>query len=105
VPSPLLSSGMCFVDTPGLGSVFTGNTATTQAFIPHIDAALVVVGADPPIAGEELTLVEAVGKEVSGSNLVINKGRPHHRSGAGGAAKFTREILEKPASQMARSLR
>ncbi|MGA9671622.1 MAG: dynamin family protein, partial [Terracidiphilus sp.] len=33
VPSPLLSSGMCFVDTPGLGSVFTGNTATTQAFI------------------------------------------------------------------------
>ena len=59
VPSPLLSSGMCFVDTPGLGSVFTGNTATTQAFIPHIDAALVVVGADPPIAGEELALVES----------------------------------------------
>ena len=29
VPSPLLSSGMCFVDTPGLGSVFTGNTATS----------------------------------------------------------------------------
>jgi hypothetical protein len=42
VPSPLLSSGMCFVDTPGLGSVFTGNSATTQAFIPHIDAGLVV---------------------------------------------------------------
>jgi hypothetical protein len=40
VPSPLLSSGMCFMDTPGLGSVFTGNTATTQAFIPNIDAAL-----------------------------------------------------------------
>ena len=34
VPSTLLSSGMCFVDTPGLGSVFSGNTATTQAFIP-----------------------------------------------------------------------
>ena len=41
VPSTLLSSGMSFVDTPGLGSVFTGNTATTQAFTPHIDAALV----------------------------------------------------------------
>ena len=73
VPSPLLSSGMCFVDTPGLGSVFTGNTATTQAFIPHIDAALVVVGADPPIAGEELSLVEAVGKQVQDLILVINK--------------------------------
>ena len=95
VPSPLLSSGMCFVDTPGLGSVFTGNTATTQAFIPHIDAALVVVGADPPIAGEELTLVEAVGKEVQDLILVINKADRTTDPERAAAAKFTREILEK----------
>jgi ribosome biogenesis GTPase A len=43
VPSPLLSTGMCLVDTPGLGSVFSGNTTATQDFIPHIDAALVVL--------------------------------------------------------------
>ena len=95
VPSPLLSSGMCFVDTPGLGSVFTGNTATTQAFIPHIDAALVVVGADPPIAGEELTLVEAVGKQVQDLILVINKADRTSDPEREAAAKFTREILEK----------
>jgi GTP-binding protein EngB required for normal cell division len=95
VPSPLLASGMCFVDTPGLGSVFTGNTATTQAFIPHIDGALVVVGADPPIAGEELALVESVGKQVQDMILVINKadrtGDPERRA----ASQFTLEILEK----------
>jgi hypothetical protein len=73
VPSPLLAAGMCFVDTPGLGSVFAGNTAATQAFIPHIDAALVVIGADPPLAGEELELVEAVGKQVQDILLVLNK--------------------------------
>jgi predicted GTPase len=95
VPSPLLSSGMCFVDTPGLGSVFTGNTATTQAFIPHIDAALVVVGADPPIAGEELTLVEAVGKQVQDLILVINKADRTTDPERAAAAKFTRDILEK----------
>ena len=95
VPSPLLSSGMCFVDTPGLGSVFTGNTATTQAFIPHIDAALVVVGADPPIAGEELTLVEAVGKQVQDLILVINKADRTSDPEREAASKFTREILEK----------
>ncbi len=95
VPSLLLSSGMCFVDTPGLGSVFTGNTATTQAFIPHIDAALVVVGADPPIAGEELTLVEAVGKQVQDLILVINKADRTSDPERAAAAKFTREILEK----------
>jgi Mg2+ and Co2+ transporter CorA len=93
VPSPLLFSGMCFVDTPGMGSVFTGNTATTQAFIPHIDAALVVVGADPPIAGEELALVEAVGKQVQDLILVINKADRTSDPERAAAAKFTREIL------------
>ncbi len=95
VPSPLLSSGMCFVDTPGLGSVFTGNSATTQAFVPHIDAALVVVGADPPIAGEELALVEAVGRQVQDLILVINKADRTSDPERAAAVKFTREILEK----------
>ncbi len=95
VPSSLLSSGMCFVDTPGLGSIFSGNTATTQAFIPHIDAALVVVGADPPIAGEELALVESIGTQVQNLILVINKSDRTSDPERTAAAKFTREILEK----------
>ncbi|HUD56649.1 MAG TPA: dynamin family protein [Terracidiphilus sp.] len=95
VPSPLLSSGMCFVDTPGLGSVFTGNTATTRAFIPHVDAALVVVGADPPIAGEELALVESIGTQVEDLILVINKADRTSDLERAAAVEFTREILEK----------
>jgi GTP-binding protein EngB required for normal cell division len=95
VPSSLLSSGMCFVDTPGLGSVFTGNTATTHAFIPHIDAALVVVGADPPIAGEELALVESIGRQVQDLILVINKADRTSDAERAAAAKFTREVLER----------
>jgi Dynamin family len=95
VPSPLLSTGMCFVDTPGLGSVFTGNTAATQAFIPHIDAALVVVGADPPIADEELAMVEAIGRQVQDLILVINKADRTSDPERAAAVKFTREILEK----------
>lgn len=95
VPSPLLSSGMCFVDTPGLGSVFTANTATTRAFIPHIDAALIVVGADPPIAGEELALVETVGRRVQDLILVINKADRTTDPERAAAVKFTRDIVEK----------
>jgi hypothetical protein len=60
VPSPLLASGMCLVDTPGLGSVFAASSETTRAFVPQIDAALVVLGTDPPISGEELELLEQV---------------------------------------------
>jgi len=95
VPSPLLSAGMCLVDTPGLGSVFTGNTATTQAFIPHIDAALVVVGADPPLAGEELALVEAVGRQVQDLILALNKADRTTDEERAAAAGFARTQLEK----------
>jgi hypothetical protein len=95
VPSALLSTGMCFVDTPGLGSVFTGNTAATQAFIPHIDAALVVVGADPPLAGEELALVEAVGRQVQNLILVLNKADRTTDAERAAAVVFTQKVLQK----------
>jgi len=95
VPSPLLATGMCFVDTPGLGSVFTGNTATTQAFIPHIDAALVVIGADPPLAGEELVLVEAVARHVQDLIVALNKADRTTDAERAAAVAFARRQLEK----------
>jgi hypothetical protein len=94
-PSPLLARGMCFVDTPGLGSVFEGNTEATQAFVPHIDAALVVVGADPPISGEELSLVEDVGRHVRDVVVVMNKADRTSEEDRRVAAAFTRNVLEK----------
>ena len=95
VPSPLLADGMCFVDTPGLGSIFAGNTAATQAFVPHIDAAIIVVGADPPIAGEELALVEEVGKQVHHLLVVLNKADRTTDEERSAAVPFTRKVLEK----------
>jgi ribosome biogenesis GTPase A len=94
-PSPLLAGGMCFVDTPGLGSVFAGNTAATHAFVPHIDAAIVVVGADPPIAGEELALVSAIGKQVENLLIVMNKADRTSDKEREIARSFTKEMLEK----------
>jgi len=73
LPSSLLASGMCLVDTPGIGSVFSGNTETTRDFIPQVDAAILVVGADPPISGEELALIEAVAVNVDEILIVLNK--------------------------------
>jgi hypothetical protein len=95
VPSPLLAMGMCLVDTPGLGSVFSGNTATTQAFIPHIDAALVVTGSDPPLAGEELALVESVAQHVSHLIVVLNKADKATEAERAAAIAFTQRLLQK----------
>ncbi|MGH9344836.1 MAG: dynamin family protein, partial [Terriglobia bacterium] len=95
LPSPMLAAGMCLVDTPGLGSVFTGNTAATQAFIPHIDAGLIVVGADPPLAREELTLVTDVAQHVRDLIVVLNKADRTTDAEKAAAVDFTLKLLEK----------
>jgi len=94
VPSPLLESGMCLVDTPGLGSVFAGNTAATQAFIPHIDAAIVVIGTDPPLSADELQLVETVSQEVHDLVFVLNKADRANADERIAALDFSRRVLE-----------
>jgi len=95
VPSPLLQSGMCLVDTPGLGSVFAGNTAATHAFIPHIDAAIVVIGADPPLSADELQLVEAVAQQVDDLLFVLNKADRASEAERTAAIEFARNVLRK----------
>ncbi|MFI5121125.1 MAG: dynamin family protein [Thermoanaerobaculia bacterium] len=93
LPSPLLSSGMCLVDTPGIGSVFEGNTMTTREFVPHVDAAIVVLGADPPISGEELALVEEVSRHVENLIFVLNKADRLATGEAEEAARFMERVL------------
>jgi predicted GTPase len=95
VPSPLLAEGLCLVDTPGLGSVFAGNTASTHGFIPHIDATLVVTGADPPLAGEELALVEAAARHAPDLILVLNKADRTTHAERAAAASFARTVIER----------
>lgn len=73
VPSPVLAGGLCLVDTPGLGSVFRGDSAATREFLPHVDAALVVIGVDPPLTAEELDLVEVVARQAPSLLVVLNK--------------------------------
>ncbi len=93
VPSPLLACGMCLVDTPGLGSVHASNTAATREFLPHIDAALVVLGADPPISGDELALVQEVAREVAHLVFVINKADRLADTDVAQARVFTSKVV------------
>ena len=93
VPSALLAGGMCLVDTPGLGSVFSANTEATHAFVPHVDAAIVVIGADPPISGDEAALVETVSRHVRDLLIVINKADRVSDAEVAASADFARENL------------
>ena len=93
VPLPLLAAGMCLVDTPGVGSVFSGNTAATREFLPQIDAAIVVIGADPPISHDELELAEAVAREASELIFVLNKADRSSAAERAAAIGFAKGVL------------
>jgi GTPase SAR1 family protein len=104
VPSPLLESGMCLVDTPGIGSVFAGNTAATREFVPHIDAALVVLGGDPPISGEELALVHDVASRIEDLVFVMSKADRLSDPEREEALSFTRRVLAEKIGRKARGI-
>lgn len=94
LPTPLLASGLCLVDTPGLGSVFAANAAVTRAFVPQVDAALIVLGTDP-ITGEEADLVTGIVREVGDPVvIVLDKADRAAPAELQEARRFTREILE-----------
>ena len=80
-PSVLLRGGMCLVDTPGIGSVFAENTGATRDFVPHIDAVLVVLGADPPISGAELDSSGGRDEDRDPADRRDEQGGPPHGGG------------------------
>jgi len=89
----LLANGLCLVDTPGIGSVISHNTAETRSFVPQIDVALVVLGGDPPISGEELDLVKEVANEVRDLVFVLNKADRLSAPELAEARAFTESVL------------
>ncbi len=92
-PSPLLASGLCLVDTPGLGSVFASNTEATRSFVPQIDAAFVVIGADPPLSGEELELATEVAAQTERIVFALNKADRMSAEDLVEAKRFTLDVL------------
>jgi GTP-binding protein EngB required for normal cell division len=94
VPSALLVRGLCLVDTPGLGSVIFANSEATRAFVPHVDAAIIVLGADPPISAEELALVEELTRTVRDIIVVLNKADRHSTAERAEVIRFTERVLQ-----------
>ncbi|HXJ80239.1 MAG TPA: dynamin family protein [Candidatus Methylomirabilis sp.] len=93
-PSPLLESGLCLVDTPGVGSILEANAHETHAFVPHVDAALLVLGVDPPISAAEMELVRALLTERPPVIVVVNKADLMNQADLDAGVAFTRRALK-----------
>ncbi len=52
--------GIRFVDTPGLGSIFSHNTQASRDWLPRVGGALVAVSVNHPFSGEDLALLSEV---------------------------------------------
>jgi GTP-binding protein EngB required for normal cell division len=92
-PNHVLANGLVLVDTPGVGSSSPLAAETTKAFVPRIDVALVVLGADPPVTGEELQLLDAIGAETREWLFVLNKADKMADADMAEAYVFTQRVL------------
>lgn len=73
VPAEILRLGFEFIDTPGIGSVLTANTAATRRFLPQADAVIFVTGFDSPVSETEAGLLSDAAQYVGRLFIVLNK--------------------------------
>ncbi len=93
LPLPLLAGGVRLVDTPGVGSVFAPNSEVTRRYLPRIDVALMVLGFDPPISGEELAIAREIAPQAGRFACVLNKADAVDEVVRQRSEAFTRKIL------------
>lgn len=91
--SPLLAGGLCLVDTPGLGSVIEANSAATREFLPHVDAAIAVLGVDPPVSAEEMAFLAETARQADTIVFVLNKADHLPPGERAAAVAFTERVL------------
>ena len=73
LPAEFLRLGLTFIDTPGVGSAITANTATTERFLPDADAVILVTSFESPMDREEIEFLKKVRENVRKIFFVVNK--------------------------------
>ena len=58
LPSPRLSQGVAFIDTPGVGSLATFGAAQTKAYLPRCDLGVLLVDAGSSLNQEDLAILQ-----------------------------------------------
>lgn len=93
VDAPILARGIEIVDTPGTGSVHAHNTAAADAVLPSMDAAIVVLTADPPVSATERELLRRVAGLSVALFIVLNKSDYLDEASLAEARAFTARVV------------
>jgi small GTP-binding protein len=81
------------VDTPGTGSVFRHNTEAAESAFGTLDAAVLVVSADPPISAAETGLLRDIAEHSVRTFVVLNKADLLDEEELAEAVGFTRRVV------------
>jgi GTP-binding protein EngB required for normal cell division len=71
--APLLAEGVELVDTPGTGSVYEHNTQEAERALGTLDAAVLVLTADPPPSAAERDLLRRIAEHSVATFVLLNK--------------------------------
>ncbi len=91
--APVLAGGVELVDTPGTGSVFQWDTQAAHEALQTMDAAVLVLTADPPVSASERDLLGRVAELSVTTFAVLNKADHLDEAGVAEASEFTRRVL------------
>lgn len=93
VPAPLLAGGLELVDTPGVGSVHEHNTTEAMTALERMDAAILVLTADPPISASERAFLREIRERAVAVFCVLNKVDRLEPDEQRQALAFTRQVV------------
>ncbi|MGC9196432.1 MAG: dynamin family protein [Syntrophobacteraceae bacterium] len=93
-PSEYLRGGVRIIDTPGAGSVYSHNTESAYAYLPHVDAGIFVISVDPPLSKSEHQFLKDVREFVDKVFFVLNKIDQADENDRQESLEFTTRVIE-----------
>ena len=96
----VLVAGAELVDTPGTGSVLApGDGEAAGLALDTMDAAVLVLAADPPVSASERSLLDRITGRPVATFIVLNKADRLDAAGLARVIEFTRQVVTEPVSR------
>jgi GTP-binding protein EngB required for normal cell division len=93
-PSEYLKDGVCIIDTPGVGSIYSHNTEVAYNYLPQVDAAIFMITVDPPLSAAEHEFLRDIQEYVDKLFFVLNKIDYVEETERQEVLEFTTQVLQ-----------
>jgi GTP-binding protein EngB required for normal cell division len=89
----ILDDGVCFVNSPGFGSLSDQNTQTAYDYLPRIDAAIFVTSPEPPLTAVEMEFLKKLISTTKQVFVVMSKVDVLDANALGEVLQFTERAM------------